>query len=278
MDQVKLVATDLDGTFLRNDKSVSPRNREMLERLGDREVVRVAATGRNLKKVQEVIDPEVPFDYIVFSSGAGIFDWRNKKHLYGRNIPESTARDLAGFLKEKEAGFFAFHPVPDNHFLWYSRSAGECAEFDRYFSYHHSVATELPASGLPPTEVSQFLLILPGDAVLFHSLKHEIGEHFPGIGVIRTSSPLGTPFIWMELFDKSISKGSAIAWICGQLGIAQEQTASLGNDYNDLDLLRFTYHSALVENSPGDLKTDFRTVPSNEEDGFAFFAGQHLLV
>ena len=51
---IKLVATDLDGTFLRNDKSVSDENMEALHWLGERGILRVIATGRNLKKTREV--------------------------------------------------------------------------------------------------------------------------------------------------------------------------------------------------------------------------------
>ena len=74
--KVKLVATDLDGTFLKNDKTISKKNLESLHLMGEKGIVRVAATGRNLQKTKDVILPEIPFDYIVFSSGAGVFDWR----------------------------------------------------------------------------------------------------------------------------------------------------------------------------------------------------------
>ena len=131
MNKIKLVATDLDGTFLRNDKSVSPRNREALDRLGDHKIVRVAATGRNLNKVREVSDPGLPFDYIVFSSGAGIYDWQNKKHIFSQNIQAHTTTRLANYLVSENLGFFVFRAVPDNHYLWYFRGADHNDEFDQ---------------------------------------------------------------------------------------------------------------------------------------------------
>ena len=83
---LKLVATDLDGTFLRNDKSISAENIIALHSLGEKKIIRVIATGRNLKKTLEVISPETPFDYIVFSSGAGVYDHRQNKLLYHQNL------------------------------------------------------------------------------------------------------------------------------------------------------------------------------------------------
>ena len=56
MKNIRLVATDLDGTFLKNDKSISPKNLEALNVLGDRKIVRAVATGRNLRKVKEVLN------------------------------------------------------------------------------------------------------------------------------------------------------------------------------------------------------------------------------
>jgi hydroxymethylpyrimidine pyrophosphatase-like HAD family hydrolase len=52
MKNIRLVATDLDGTFLRNDRTISKRNLDALHQLGDRGILRVAATGRNLRKVR----------------------------------------------------------------------------------------------------------------------------------------------------------------------------------------------------------------------------------
>ena len=45
MPEVKMVVTDLDGTLLQSDQSISPTDTETLERLGNLGVCRVAATG-----------------------------------------------------------------------------------------------------------------------------------------------------------------------------------------------------------------------------------------
>ena len=81
MKNIKLVATDLDGTFLKNDRTISSNNMEALHKLGDKDIMRVAATGRNLEKVKQVLNNHVPFDFVVFSSGAGVFNWKEKKHM-----------------------------------------------------------------------------------------------------------------------------------------------------------------------------------------------------
>ena len=135
---LKLVATDLDGTFLKNDKSISKENIDMLHSLGKNGIVRVIATGRNLKKTIEVIPSEIPFDYIVFSSGAGVYDQKNSKLLYRQNLSKVVVQQLVDFFVENDLNFHLFKPVPENHNCWYHRGGVTCSEFESYFEYLRS--------------------------------------------------------------------------------------------------------------------------------------------
>ena len=131
MNTIKLVATDLDGTFLKNDRTISQKNLNALDRLGKQNIIRVVATGRNFHKVKEVLEEDIPFDYVVFSSGAGVFDWKKKKHIFKQNIQKEYSQKLINHFIEKKYNFHAFFPVPDNHKHWYFRS--KCSQLDRLF-------------------------------------------------------------------------------------------------------------------------------------------------
>ncbi len=276
MKNVKLVATDLDGTFLRNDRSISSRNLKALHQLGEKGIHRVAATGRNLRKVFEVLNPDVPFDYIIYSSGAGIFNWQEKKHIFQQNIGTETALLLAAYFRKKNYNFSVFAPAPDNHRLWFHKGGEECEEFNRFFSFHHSWSETLPVKETFHDGLCQFLLIIPENEENFSRLKNEIEIQTDQIRVIRSSSPVTKGYIWVEVFHHEVSKGQGVKHLCNLLSIPPEETAGIGNDYNDLDLLYFTAHSFIAENAPEPVKSWFYPVPSNEEDAF-FHAIQPLL-
>lgn len=266
---IKLVATDLDGTFLKNDRSISAGNLEALQKLGEKGVIRVAATGRNLKKVEEVIAPDVPFDYIVFSSGAGVYQWSDKKHLFNLNITPASTKRLVRHFIQQEYNFYAFAPAPQNHNLWFRRGKEECPEFNKYLSFHNAQAKAFQQNGELDEGLCQFLLIIPEDENNFEALKQEVEAQCSEIRVIRSSSPVTEGYIWLEVFHKDVSKGHGVNHICNILGIQPEQTCGIGNDYNDLDLLNFTAHSFLTENAPANIKNRFIIIPSNEKDAFA---------
>ena len=67
--------TDLDGTLLGSDQTLSPVNRKALERLGGHGITRVVVTGRSLYSTRRVLDRHFPIDLLVTSSGAGIFSF-----------------------------------------------------------------------------------------------------------------------------------------------------------------------------------------------------------
>ncbi len=269
MRGIHLVATDLDGTFLRDDKTISSANLEALQQLRDRGVVTVAATGRNLFKIHEVIPQEVPFDYYVFSSGAGVFDKQKEAHIFGQNLPKESALKLIRYFMAEDLNFHAFWPVPFNHKLWYYRGSEICHEFERYFAFHNSRAYELPAGGEIDSDICQFLVVIPFDEIRFLKMKTYIEQLCPMARVIRSSSPLHTNYIWLEIFHKDVSKGNGVLHLCNLLGIDPRQTLGIGNDYNDIDLLEFTAHAFVTNNAPEIIKKQYVLVPSNEEDAFA---------
>lgn len=275
-NQIKLVATDLDGTFLKNDKSISPENLKMLCSLGEKGIVRVIATGRNLKKTMDVIPVETPFDFIVFSSGAGVFDHRNKQLLYHQNISRDIVRNLSDFLIDRDLNFHLFRPVPDNHQCWFHRGSVRCEEFENYFNYLQTVPEPLPEIKAIDTEACQFLVVFPNNLQRFLSLQQEIESRFSEVKVVRTSSPLETGYIWMEIFHQSVSKGNGVRFICDSMQIDHTDTLGIGNDFNDLDLLEFTNYSYIVDNGPEELKIRFRPTCSNEENAFAMAISRHL--
>lgn len=270
MKNIKLVATDLDGTFLKSDHTISQKNLQALEQLGDQNVTRVVATGRSMKKVNEVLEHRVPFDFIVYSSGAGVYDWREKKDIFNQNISKKSSKILLEYFIQRKLNFHAFFPAPENHKHWYFRGEKKCEEFERYFEYNQAFAEELNVKNLPETELCQFLLIIPENGENYRKLKTEIEALCPDIRVIRATSPITGNYIWIEIFHHSVSKASGVKHICQLLNINENYTVGIGNDYNDLDLLAFTQFSFLTDNAPIEIKDYYPNVPSNNEDAFAF--------
>lgn len=261
----KMVVTDLDGTLLNRDQQVSPNDLNTLVNLGTQSVIRVIATGRSPFSFQKVIPPDFPIDYLVFSSGAGIMDYRTKEILYSRNLPEKLVHKIAIRLRDLGVTFKVLATVPENHHYVYYQNGELHPDFVRRMENYRGY--EKPISFDPPNfgEACQFLIILPPDTARFEELK----ALFDGVKVIRATSPMDHESIWMEIYHRDVSKGNAVDFLCNMHKIKQYEVMGIGNDYNDTDLLDFVGMPFVVSNAPVELKSLYPQVASNNESGFS---------
>jgi Cof subfamily protein (haloacid dehalogenase superfamily) len=267
-EEIRLVATDLDGTLLRDDKTISVADYNSLVGLGKFGIVRVAATGRSLHKVYEVLSVDTPFDFIVFSTGAGIFDWKKQQLLFAEQFDGQRSYQLCSFLYKLGINFLIFKPIPHNNLFYYHRGISFCPEFENYLARHVGDFEQLNVldyNGI----AGQFLIFIPNNNSIFNDLRDRLLREFDNIKIIRATSPVDNHFIWLEIFPGSVSKGHGICWLCDFLGIDRKHTVAVGNDFNDIDMLDIVENPYVLGNSPDELKEIYRSVgASNNTNGF----------
>lgn len=264
-----MVVTDLDGTLLDAHSSLGDANRRALERLGHMGNVRVVATGRSLYSAEQVLDADFPIDYLVFSSGAGIVDWRSRELLAVNEMPAHDARGALERLLEKEMACMVHLGVPDNHYFYYHQPVGLGTEanpdFHRRCQRYAKFAQPLEDPTLDGLRVTQLLAIeAPGSRSHYDSLVSELSH----LNVVLTTSPLDHQSRWIEIFSPAASKSGAAEWLRRRHGVEHGDVVAIGNDYNDRDLLDWADHSFVVANAAGSLKERYTVVASNDDQGF----------
>ena len=113
-NKIEMVITDLDGTLLRDNKEVSKRNNDTFRWLGQQNICRVAATGRTLFNTA-VLDNNFPLDYMIFSSGAGIMDWKTREIIMSYSLSAKQVDYAVKILISYNISFNIYSPIPDNH-------------------------------------------------------------------------------------------------------------------------------------------------------------------
>jgi Cof subfamily protein (haloacid dehalogenase superfamily) len=261
-----ILALDLDGTLLRDDKTISEKDCETLNELSERGVVLVAATGRSLRKVQEVIGDEVPFDFIVFSSGAGVYQWKEKNLLVFEKFQADVSLSVSEILLKRAVNFLVFEPIPYNYRFSFHRGEHKYPEFERYIARHEEDSQLF--STACNSKAGQFLVVLPNDEMRYHDIRNELIDNVSGVHVIRTTSPVDNRYLWLEIFPDTVSKGHGVRWVCDSQLVDHKNTIAIGNDYNDIDMLSFVAKPFLVGNAPVDLKNQFPFIKEdNNSDG-----------
>lgn len=259
-----IVFSDLDGTLFRSDHTLSPVDKKTLEDLGTQGIIRVMATGRSLHSFRQVADPDFPADYLIFSTGAGVASLKNFDILKASALKHREIARTVHILRDAQIDFMLHHSIPHNHTFAFESQGAPNPDFTTRLSMHSQWG--LPLENLEQwMEASQFVAILPPwrDVGIIDEIRAELSD----LSIIRATSPFDHQSTWMEIFPRHVSKGTTASWLCDLLGIQPQDSMSIGNDYNDLELLEHTAHSYVVANAPKDLKKRFSTVASNDHNG-----------
>jgi len=263
-----LFITDLDGTLLGSDGTFAQRDLDALKSLTRCGVKTAVATGRSLYSFNNSPGVDLPVDYIIFTSGAGVVSQPDRELLYQVNISREMVVNTLEFMKNTSFDFMLHYPVPDNHKYLYRRVNRDNADFETRIERYRRFGKPLNAKPLNGFgEAAQFLAVVPQ-----HKTDDALGQArrgLPGMSVIRSTSPLDHKSTWIEFFHPEVSKSRTAAWLASELDVDPIDTMAIGNDYNDQDLLEWAAQSFVVENAPDDLKSRFQQVASNNNGGVA---------
>jgi hypothetical protein len=262
----EMVITDLDGTFLNSSGKISHNNQKAMQALAELSVLTVIATGRSLYSVKKVVPRKLPVNYIVFSSGAGIYDWQKEEIIEANHLLPDSVRKGVLIFHQNKIDYFVHSPIPDNHIFDYyifdgSRSSDSWRRIDLYQNFASKIEN---LSNYSYSNSCQIIGITRPGLKHYESIKEELSE----LEVIRTTSPLDHRSLWIEVFPKNISKATACEKIRLMKNIPHSRTLALGNDFNDLDLLNWAQLSYIVENAPRSIKNNYAITAHHDNDAF----------
>ncbi|MGD9057473.1 MAG: HAD family hydrolase [Desulfobacterales bacterium] len=264
---IGLFVCDFDGTLLRTDRSFSRDDLGALKRLGQLGIVRAIATGRSLYSINTIPISKLPVDFLIFSSGAGINRHPDGLIIRKTGLEAHQVRRAIQILQTNKLDFMVHRPIPDNHAFSYFESRSDNADFNRRIDIYRQFAKPLDLKQDGFDIATQLLAVVPPDdnRPLIQTLRTAL----PDFNIIQTTSPLDGCSTWIEIFPTTVSKSLAAEWLAEKFNLNPNQALSIGNDYNDMDLLDWTGCSYVVRNAPPDLTNRFPVVASNNNSGVA---------
>ena len=246
----KLILTDLDGTLLREDKTLSPINRAALEQAAAQGAEVVVATGRFYGGIpQELRD--LPFlRYFILMNGAKVYDRRMDKTLGRAEIPWETVEAVIDFLEPLHCSVDCFQN---------DRGLMARKYYDRLEQYvTHPPSFALVKRTREPVDDLKEAVLAGGGSV------QKLQAYFPDL-VQAISMPAN-----LEFNAPDATKGNGLRTLCRCLGIDPREAAAFGDGTNDLSLLQEAgIGVAMANGAPETLAAADLTAPSNEEDGVA---------
>ncbi len=253
---VRLVATDLDGTLLRPDGTVSQRTVDAVGAAQRAGLHVVPVTGRPPRVTWDVARRAGLGPLGVCSNGAVVVDVEAMEVLELETVAAEVAGRLVELLRQKVPGVrFAVEEMET-----FTHETG-FMEPDWYWDEVTKQVDDI-SQAVSPVCI-KLIVRRPGWPAgrLLEELRREVAEK----GHV-TSSGLD----WVEIGAPGISKAYALERICARLGIGVGEVLAIGDNHNDLTVLAWAGRAAAPANAiPEVLALVDEVVPSNLEDGVA---------
>ncbi|MGW0009187.1 HAD family hydrolase [Streptomyces tendae] len=261
----RLIATDLDGTLLRDDKSVSPRTVAALAAAEKAGIEVFFVTGRPARWMDVVSAHVHGHGLAICGNGAAVVDLHGGagKHRFVkvRELPQENALDAVRLLREAAPGTvyaveqtYGFHQEPA-----YPKLHMEVP--DDLLPAEEILAPGGRAAAEPVLKILAFHPELDPDGFLTLA-RLAIGD--------RANVTRSSPSALLEISGPDVSKASTLALCCAERGISHEEVVAFGDMPNDVEMLTWAGRSYAMGNAHPDVvaAASGRTV-ANNDDGVA---------
>ncbi|WP_320780658.1 Cof-type HAD-IIB family hydrolase [Streptomyces sp. CRN 30] len=259
----RLIATDLDGTLLRDDKSVSPRTVAALSAAEKAGIEVFFVTGRPARWMDVVSDHVHGHGLAICGNGAAVVDLHGTapRFVKVRDLARKNALDTVRLLREAAPGTvyaveqtYGFNQEPD-----YPKLHLEVP--DILLSAEELLGPDGPAPDEPVLKILAFHPTIDPDAFLTLA-RLAVGD--------RANVTRSSPSALLEISGPDVSKASTLALCCAERGISHEEVVAFGDMPNDVEMLTWAGQSYAMGNAHPDVvaAASGQTV-ANNEDGVA---------
>jgi hydroxymethylpyrimidine pyrophosphatase-like HAD family hydrolase len=249
----RLVATDLDGTLVRRDGSVSSYTRQVLAALDLRGIPVIFVTGRPLRWATPVFEHVGSHGLAIVSNGAMVWDVAEHLPRMTRAMEGAVALEVAERIRAA---------VPGSMF-----GAERADGFVTEAGYPTGLETGATAASLSELTDRPMLKLLGLHPDLEPDDYWRRAEAAAGdLATVTHSSRRAL----LEISAHGVTKASTLAEVCATLGVEAPDVIAFGDMPNDLAMLTWAGHSyAMADAHPAVVACAGHLAPSHEEDGVA---------
>ena len=275
MSNYKLVCSDLDGTLLRRDMTVSDENKAAIKKMAELGVAFVASSGRaHTGLPREVVECE-DIRYLISSNGAVIYDKKQKKNIATNYMPKPIAEKMFSVVTKYDVSVFAHC----NGIMYVDDALVRDRSYD-HFNINPYYSGFIDETGARVDYTPNFALEtgnLEMITVFFHS-QAELDECTKRILELGDYKVVSSCAFNIEIFYKELGKGASLKTLAELLGIDIKDTIAVGDSTNDKPMLDAAGLSLATENAFQELKEAADEVICHFNDHTADYILKHYIL
>lgn len=257
----RLVASDIDGTLIRSDGTLSPRTSEVLDRLYRRGVPTVLVTGRPVRWLRQLYDQMAEPLPAVCANGAVVYDPDTDEVLRAAPLDVDLLLDVTKRLREAVPDVALAVEVDEGRSFWHDEAWPV-----RWEGEHQSVRV---------LSTPEELVSAPAVKLLARSASTEPAAFYELVsrtlgGVAETTHSSSAALV--EISASGVTKAAGLAWLCEREGFTAADVVAFGDMPNDVPMLSWVGHAVAMGNAhPAVVEVADEVTVTNDEDGVAVY-------
>ena len=254
----RLVASDIDGTLIRADGTLSPRTVDVLDALP---VPAVLVTGRPVRWLSQLYDQMTEPILAVCANGAVVYDPDTDEVLRTAPLDVDVLLDVTKRLREAVPDIALAIEVEDGRSFWHEKA----------WPLHHQIEHHSMRLLSTPEELTS----VPAVKLLARSASSPPDDFYELVsrtlgGVAETTHSSSAALV--EISATGVTKAAGLAWLCEREGFTAGDVVAFGDMPNDVPLLTWAGHSVAMGNAhPAVREVADEVTSTNDEDGVAAY-------
>jgi hypothetical protein len=274
---IRLLALDIDGTLLTPRGELTPRNSAAINCARQLGVLVVLVTGRRFGSARELVQKlelEIP---LISHNGALTKNIETLETLDFHPLDTGIARMIIGIGRELGVDMICCDDPHGLGTMVIERVSEDNKSLHRYLDKYRDSVVTVPDL-LEYVDHAPIQMMFSGRCdpmdEFAEDLKTAMGERIQLFKTRYRSVDLTI----LDALSVTASKGASLSAIAKKHNIDREEVMAIGDNHNDLTMLRYAGIGVVMANAEDELKQlGFELTSSNEEDGVAEAIEKHLL-
>lgn len=249
IEKPKAYFIDIDGTLVKNHRSTKLNLEDQLAIKGalKRETYIILSTGRALKDLMKIwvqIDDGSEYSsYGITSNGSGIYNLRTMELMSESFLDEKTYREVFKFAKDNN---FAAKNSKEKRFYC---NGGLLGTLLKRFYGSDKVSKDFEEAIYDNESAKKI-------GIISHYSKKKVALYAKQLQeqVKKIDVAISGPGLYIEANSKGVSKGSALKFLCDEIGIDPKLTVHIGDSMNDASAFKVAGHGVAMGDSMKELK------------------------
>ncbi|AGM99102.1 Cof-type HAD-IIB family hydrolase [Streptococcus iniae] len=258
---IKLVAVDIDGTLITDDRQITDQVFQAIQEAKATGVHVVIATGRPIAGVTSLLKElnlNQEGDFVITFNGGLVQDAATGAEVIKETMSYEDYMDIE-FLS-RQLGVH-MHAITKEGIYTANRNIGK-------YTVHEANLVNMPIFYRTPEEMADKeivkMMMIDEPAVLDQAIAKIPQAFYDKYNIVKS-----TPF-YLEFMLKTVSKGHAIVHLADKLGLDMSETMAIGDAENDRAMLEVVGNPVVMENGDPELKQIAKYITkTNNESGVA---------